>query len=462
MKTRAQRLPVRPVLPTLVRGVGAALLAAVLAAPSARAGDLSDAVHQALRQKDESTQADVPPPSRDEIARNWDVFLTAVVKHAGRDAPPGALREDLLQVLIDQRKRIVSLLTDASVDGPDLVNSLFQSSWQQLEPVLDRLADALPPEEAHRYRSFVEAGDLMRAAQRLGVARNVAASPESLRKLAAILLDERDGADPLRFDTAVDPELRRIFGFGPPLPPPTPSPLLAPGARSPGAGMPGTAAHLAAGVLGWLFPEARAAEVANDRTALIARLNTWIPGRRNELRRYVPLVHDLLHLTADATLEREAAGTAADDTALFQDIVVTTAWQESCWRQFVRREGEVEPLVGPAGSVGLMQINAKVWRGLYDPAGLEADIGYNGLAGTQILWHYMRDFAMADGGTQKPEEIARATYAAYNGGPAHVDRIHKRRRSPQLEAIDRSFWAKFKAVKSGDDGKMLACYPTGG
>ena len=42
-------------------------------------------------------------------------------------------------------------------------------------------------------------------------------TPETLRQLARLVLPAKAG-DPLAYDLALDPELRRIFGFGAPLP----------------------------------------------------------------------------------------------------------------------------------------------------------------------------------------------------------------------------------------------------
>jgi hypothetical protein len=395
------------------------------------------------------------------VARNWDAFLTTVIKRAGSDAPPGELRDQLLTVLIDERHHVVAMLTDATVDGPELMSSMFESSWEQLSPILHRIAETLPSDTARRYGQFIEAGELMRAAERLGVARDQAGSPESLRKLAQILLGD-DGADPLRYGTEVDPELRKIFGFGAPLEAPSTSPLLDPGPlQDPGARLPGWGDPLAA-FADWLVPAAWASQLSADRPSLVARLNTWIPGRRQELREYVPLVHDMLRLTVD-----DALGNAVeqDETTaeVYPLLVIATAWQESCWRQFVRGQGGVQPLVSPAGSVGLMQINGRVWRGLYDPAGLEGDIGYNGRAGAEILWHYLADIAMPAGehlGPGGADNLARATYAAYNGGPGHLKRYRKAKTSAHLQVIDKEFWRKYEAVRAGDEAAMFSCYPT--
>jgi hypothetical protein len=456
----SQRARLRRPGPLGLTGLVLATLASFAAALPAPAADLSDLLEQALEQK-RSQKEDAPRPGRDEVARNWDAFLTAVIKRAGRDAPDGPLRDHLLAVLIDERHQVVGMLTDATIDGPELMSSMFESSWEQLSPLLTQVAAQLPPDTARRYGQFIEAGELMRAAERLGVARDLAGSPESLRKLAEILLGE-DGDDPLYYDTAVDPELRRIFGFGEPLAPPAPSPLLgAPSEEMPGARL--DALSPLAALAEWLVPSAWAAPaLTGDRPMLVARLNTWIPGKKQEVREYVPLVHDMLRLTVDDALGTSV--TDSDETAakVYPTLVIATAWMESCWRQFVRSDEGVQPLVSPAGSVGLMQINAKVWRGLYDPAGLEGDIGYNGRAGTEILWHYLRDFALPAGehlGDGGADNLARATYAAYNGGPGHLSRYRKPKTSAHLRVIDREFWRKYQIVRRGEQDPMFTCYP---
>ncbi|HTY17141.1 MAG TPA: lytic transglycosylase domain-containing protein [Myxococcota bacterium] len=452
--------------PSLRRcAVGTAVLLVALSGPlvaPSRASDLSEALH-AIHKKAHGDKSSAEPPSREQIAQTWDAFLTAVVKRAGSDSREGELRSELLGVLIEERYELISLLTDFTIDAPALLASLFESSWQQLVPLLDRVAADLPPDAASRYRSFVEGGDMLRAAERLGVARDLASSPESLRKLARILVGD-GGPDPLSYDTEVDPDLREIFGFGPPLPAPAPSPLLgAPGDAPSGAQLLLPRAPLAwlgglaAGVGDWLVPAASAAP-APEKSALVKRLNTWVPSKTSELREYVPLVREMLSMTADEAMARAKAG--SEHAQVYRNLVLATAWQESCWRQFVMRQGEVLPLTSSAGSFGLMQINAKVWRGIYSLGGILGDIGYNGRAGSEILQHYLNDLALAGGEHLAPggeDNLARATYAAYNGGPGHLRRYRKPDTSPELQTVDEGFWERYQAVKAGDERSFLRC-----
>ena len=72
----------------------------------------------------------------------------------------------------------------------------------------------------------------------------------------------------------------------------------------------------------------------------------------------------------------------------------TTALIESCWRQYVVRGGKVTYLRSQSSSVGIMQINQRVWRGFYDIERLRWDTAYNIRAGSQILARYLKDYAI--------------------------------------------------------------------
>jgi hypothetical protein len=83
-----------------------------------------------------------------------------------------------------------------------------------------------------------------------------------------------------------------------------------------------------------------------------------------------------------------------------------------------------------------------------------------GRAGAEILYHYLRKHAlrakeqMAPGGE---DNLARATWAAYNGGPGHLRRYRKAETSPHLKAVDTEFWQKFQAVERDDESAFFSC-----
>jgi hypothetical protein len=142
---------------------------------------------------------------------------------------------------------------------------------------------------------------------------------------------------------------------------------------------------------------------------------------------------------------------------LYRRLVLAAAWQETCWRQFVRAGRRITYLKSPVGSIGIMQINEHVWRGFYDVRGLRWDIRYNARAGTEILLHYLRDYAIGHEQPGVPDFLARASYAVYNGGPGHVKRFLKKDRSKTQQRIDELFWEKFKAVTAGTQDGLTRC-----
>jgi soluble lytic murein transglycosylase-like protein len=148
---------------------------------------------------------------------------------------------------------------------------------------------------------------------------------------------------------------------------------------------------------------------------------------------------------------------------MFKPLVLATAWQESCWRQFVEQGGKYVPINSGTGSVGIMQVNQHVWRGFYDVSGLHWDIGYNARAGAEILHHYLVDYAIVRDEHIKTGDIqnlARATYAMYNGGPQEMVRYRSADTPASLRAIDEAFWDKYQTIMTKErNGLAVAeCY----
>jgi hypothetical protein len=369
----------------------------------------------------------------EERLERWDGFLTFVVKRVARGVPEAA-RVAALDVLIDARHALLEALAPSAPDAPDPVPALFLAAWAGLAPVLREAAPGLPAETALQYLGFIAAGDALAALGRLGPESGLEISADGLRRLAR-MLDPAAIEDPVAYGLEVDPELRGLLGLGPPLPAPEIDP------------------EVQLDLLSRLVPRAWAAVDPS-----VARLNRWSPTRA-DLDEYLPLVGALLERVHERTLD--SADLGADFHRLFRHLVLATAWQESCWRQFVRKGGRLVPLQSPVGSVGLMQVNVRVWRGVYDVKGLHGDMAYNGRAGAEIALHYLRDYAIARGEHRRPgglDNLARATYAAYNGGPGHLTRYRAASPRRALKAIDDAFWEKYVAVRAGREMDVARCY----
>ena len=109
-------------------------------------------------------------------------------------------------------------------------------------------------------------------------------------------------------------------------------------------------------------------------------------------------------------------------------------------------------LVSSTGDVGIMQINVRIWRGFFSPDRLRWSATYNTGAGAEILYHLLLRYGRREA-AERIENSARATYSAYNGGPAR----YRRYRSARVDA-DLGFWEKYRLVATGNgDDRVLRC-----
>lgn len=381
-----------------------------------------------------------------EAWQRWDAFLTWFIKQAGFETDRQDIRMELFSVLLGARQDIIGVLVPESGVDPDPVPELFSDTWAELAPVLRELSQDLPPDTALRYMGFIAAADALATIEALGEQIGFELSADTLRYLARMANPDLV-IDPLVYDTAVDADLRELFGFGPPLELDEPMWLdLRPGGAF-------------AGLMFGILPMA----ILQDPhyKGLVSRLNGWVPTIR-VLDEYLPLMQQLLDRVIGVTLNNKGLDKPYFD--IFRPLVLATAWQESCWRQFIRQGGEIITIRSHAGAIGIMQINQYVWRGFYDLDGLHNDVGYNARAGTEITHHYLVDYAIARGEHKHEgglENLARATYAMYNGGPRHMTRYRNPGTSRSLRAIDRSFWEKYEAIQDGDPLAVAQCYVGG-
>jgi hypothetical protein len=111
-------------------------------------------------------------------------------------------------------------------------------------------------------------------------------------------------------------------------------------------------------------------------------------------------------------------------------------------------------------SVGLMQINFRVWRGIYRPENLRWNIQYNARAGAEILKLYLRRYSLKRFGPKNlldEDLLAQAVYAMYNGGPDQFDLFLKRVQQDRLQKSDRLFMEKYEWVEKSQWDKLGVC-----
>jgi hypothetical protein len=409
-----------------------------------------------------------PALTHEELARweeswqRWDAFLTLVIKHAGADTELTDLRTALFAVLLDARQDMLEILVPSITDEPDPVPELFVKTWEQLAPVLNQLSETLPTSSVINYLTFITASNALVAIETAGEDTGFVLSADALRRMARMIAPLY-ASDPLHYDTEVDPELRSLFGFGPPLPPPETdtAPLETEDTEQlpylPDQSFLPNRQIQVVGIPSALFMPVM---IVTDSayTMLVNRLNGVVPSIK-VLNEYLPQMQLLLDLVAQSTLHEKKLD--APYAEIYRPLVLATAWQESCWRQYIKVKGEIQPIRSHAGAVGIMQVNQHVWRGFYDVNGLQHDVGYNAVAGSEILHHYLHDYAIAKGEQNQDggiDNLVRATYAMYNGGPRHINRYRRENTSAPLRAIDNSFWKKYQSVRAGHTMAVSECY----
>jgi len=359
--------------------------------------------------------------------QQWYGFLTTVVKKLADDLPESR-RDQLGELFLDSRYQLSEALALGTADP---VPGLFLDTWSRLAPLLNQASSALPPQVAVQYKSFVTTMDgtasLTTLGQRFGL---VHITPDMLRGASTLL--GTGSADPLAYVLDVDQSLRTLLGLTGDLPTPRPSPGLG-FRRTP-----------------WFVRPALAADDEFDR------LNQWVP-QAPEVSGYLVEVRKLLTQASTAALGKYRL--APQYEPLYRQIVFSAAWQESCWRQFVKKGEKLTPLASATGDVGMMQVNRQTWRGLYNLTGLSGDIEYNSHAGSEILLYYLSRHAIPKREDKQPGgNLARATYSAYNGGPRAIGRYRNAATAPAWKKVDEAFWQKFRTVSAGQELAVKSCY----
>lgn len=372
-----------------------------------------------------------------EASRHFDAFLVYIVKALGLETRDPELRLRLLELLLQTRYEIAATLAGEGLSGgTDPVRALFTEAWQSLHQLVieagraDQLRGRLLP-----YLSFLNAGDALFFLDHTAPGLGIEVSADGLRRLARAIHPD-DPRDPLKYDWETDPFLQELFDEGelPPLPVPN---------------------GLGGRWLDFLIPLAHAEELGEEIEQYSQRLQHWVPAA-NELVAYRTVVGALLK----AVLARETGRVRLEsaEADAFRYMVPATALIESCWRQYVRDNDTITHVRSPSGSVGMMQINPQVWRGIFDVERLQTDTGYNVHAGTRILLRYLRLYARPVAKrTGEPEDVVRASYAAYHAGPKAAARFLDPELRPRLRQIDEKFWTHYQGLRDGGSVDLQSC-----
>jgi hypothetical protein len=398
-----------------------------------------------------------PPLSAEEreklvqLWETWDAFLVRLLLTIAGESLSVADQDILMDVLLDTRYVFSEALAEPDLDR-DFVRSQFVRVWPRLAPVFRRQLYARSGSNSLGYLAFFTAADALAVFDRMGPTLGVEISREGLLRLATMLEGQETT---LPYSPEVDRRLRWLLG----LPQAEPLSLHLPIPFSPRFLPRG---ETVAG-RGWLA-EVADFLVASVEAAAIPSFDEilrWkVPG--DDLDGYLQRVRAVLAEATATVLDRGEIPPRL--RAIFPEMVLAMAWQESCFRQFVVKNKTLTYLLSyNSTSVGLMQINERVWRGMYNREKLRWDIHYNALAGTEIADFYLRRYALREpaggGGEPPPGLLARGVYAMYNGGPGQYEKFLARERAGALFKSDRLFAEKLAWVGAGAWEELSGCFP---
>ncbi len=409
----------------------------------------------------EDTERAATPEEMDHLLaywETWDAFLVQqMLSLAGEELTP-AERDTLLTVLLSTRHAFVRSLAEPYRPGHDLVREQFLASWRVLAPLLRRHLARNPSPSLFNYLAFFTASDALAALDKLGPTLGLDISRPGLLRLAQLLQSGQDSPI-LEYRPDLDRRLRGLLGLGPA---PAAGGLALSEERLPLSeeyltpAEPSEAPAPQSWLLRFLVAPAWAAP-SSSPSGPLAEVMAWLPIRNNP-GAHLRKVWELLEGTGKAAYPAVGPGGKREDFLIMTKAV---AWQESCFRQFVREDDAVTPLRSSNNtSVGMMQINERVWRGVYETKSLRWDIRYNARAGNEILKLYLERYVaprQSAKTTFGPELTARLVYALYNGGPAQLDAFLKRYNSGKLWQSDRLFWQKYLWTRSGEVNNVASC-----
>jgi hypothetical protein len=357
-----------------------------------------------------------------------DAMVTYAVKHYAKATHQQDLRDTLAEILLDARYRLRDALVTPVTRANDPVRHWFIDSWQRLGPVLRQINLENPGQDPMLLIRLLTATDALEALDRMGPAIGLDISANGLRRMGRMLIDQ-PGMNPVSYDNAIDPELRQLFQL---------------------PAFPVTEEPSAFKIDFWPIRSAWA-KSSNER------LNLWVP-RKSEIPEYLSIIRALLNDSASSSVEEAQLDTSVKK--IFQYLVLTTAWQESCWRQYEIKNRKIVTLRSSSGDSGLMQMNERVWRGLYDIQKLRWDTAYNVNAGVEVLHRYLVKYTLKRGEQAHPgglDNLARSAYSAYNGGPSQTSRYRDPQAPSAHQKIDAAFWKKYQAVKQGKELQVAQC-----
>lgn len=369
---------------------------------------------------------------------SMDSMLSFLVTVLSQDALNQDEQQILTEVLLETRYNFSESLESNDVDQ-DFVRSQFVTAWQQLSPIFhNHLYKKNGSANLLGYLAFVSASDALVVLDRLGPTFGVEISRNGLVRLMQMM-----HADPawLNYQFGPNPHLQELFQLN--RESETPETELI------------QEKPLINSLFDFLSPtEAYAAE----HRITMADILAWKVPAHN-VNQYIAKVDGLLDV---AILKTDYKGLVPQkQQKMFHRLIEALAWQESCFRQFVVQKGKLTYLLSyNKSSVGLMQVNERVWRGIYDRERLRWDIRYNAEAGCEIAAMYLTKYGLRDPAVVKrlkDDQLAGLVYSMYNGGPSQYKKYMERRKTGKMYKSDKLFSQKYDYVVKKNSAGLRKC-----
>jgi hypothetical protein len=358
-------------------------------------------------------------------------------------------RQNLLETLIDRRHEFVQSWSEGTLDK-SLIGRQFSSTWTGLAPILKKYLGGQTSRSPASFLSFLTVSDALVALNRVQAFGSMTPSKDGLMGLLQLL--GVTAAEPLQYSYGVKGDLRTFLGFSPPIDESGPAfdglEIDLPG----GSWWKRDAGFFWSWLKVWPSPAFAAASPLDSK-----EINLWVMPK-GDVSSYLTRVRAALDQGATEALSKGRL--AQQYHSMYRQLVLATGWQESCWRQFIGTGEKIRTISSyNQTSVGLMQINERVWRGIYRPESLRWNIAYNIRAGCEILELYLRQYALRKPEAKKldSDTLARAVYAMYNGGPGHFAKFLTRNKTNKLFLTDKLFREKQTWVKSNQLDKLKVC-----
>lgn len=412
---------------------------------------------------DRERKQEESPLSEEELAvfidtwQTMDAFMVyALGSLSGKGLSPDE-SQIILETLLGARYGFLAEL-DKPETEEDFVRTQFMEAWGNLSGLFrNHLEKKSSPMGT---LAFFSSLDALKALDAVGPALNIEISRNGLLRLARLISGGQGEGSDLYYSFEIDKNLRKVMGFDAEL-------IESPEYIKEEPGKEQDFLHkilnrLISSALKFMGLSPHAEAIAADKKKPDREDPAkWLPDTEN-IDGYVERVRKELKIAADQTVIKKTPAPEFRD--LFYPIVDAVAWQESCFRQFRQNKGVIEYLRSYNNtSVGLMQINERVWRGMYNQEKLRWNIRYNMAAGCEILDHYLQDYILKKTakakypGLENKDNLARTLYALYNGGPGEFSKFLDRLAKNKFYSSDDLFHEKYLWVKSGQWDKASIC-----